>query len=194
MIKLVFATSNANKVREVQQMLGGILEIQSLKDIGCTEEIPETQPSIQGNAIQKANYVLQHYQIDCFAEDTGLEIDSLDGAPGVYSARYAGPQRDNEANIRKALNGLKDKTNRQAQFRTVIALSLNGEMLTFEGITRGEIIKEKRGDGGFGYDSVFCPEGHSKTFAEMSADEKNKISHRAKAISKLLEYLQKKVV
>ncbi len=186
---LIFATANLNKIKEIRAILDGQFNILGLDSIGCTEDIPETQPTIEGNALQKAQYVVDHYGVDCFAEDTGLEIDALDGEPGVYSARYAGPERSSEANIRLALKKLADKENRGAQFKTVIALIQEGQTLTFEGIVRGRIISEKRGTGGFGYDPVFVPDGYQQTFAEMDADTKNKISHRARAVAKLKEYL-----
>lgn len=189
-MKIVFATSNPNKVREINQILGEGFEIVGLKDIGCTEEIPETQPTIQGNALQKARYVRDNYQVDCFAEDSGLEVDALDGAPGVITAFYAGPERDADANMAKTLKGLEGAADRGAQFRTVIALILNGEEHTFEGIARGHIAMEKQGTGGFGYDPIFIPEGEIRSFAEMSADEKNAISHRGKATQLLKSFLQ----
>lgn len=188
-MKIVFATSNPNKVREINEILGDQIEIIGLKDIGCTEEIPETQPTIEGNALQKARYVYENYQVNCFAEDTGLEIDALDGAPGVITARFAGPQRDANDNMDKALGLLEDKTDRGAQFKTVIALILDGEEYTFEGIARGTITKEKTGDGGFGYDPIFLPDGHDLTFAQLDKVQKNEISHRGKATRKLMAFL-----
>lgn len=188
-MKIVFATSNTNKVKEIKAMLPEHLEILSLKDIGCDEDIPETQPTIEGNAIQKAQYVFDHYHVNCFAEDTGLEILALDGAPGVYSARYAGPQRSAEDNMDKALLELQDKTDRSARFKTVIALIIDGEIQTFEGIVNGEILSSRVGDGGFGYDPIFQPLGYDRSFAEMDISEKNKISHRARATKKLMDYL-----
>ena len=188
-MKIVFATHNPNKVREINAILGDALEIVGLDEIGCTEDIPETQATIQGNALQKARYVKEHFGLDCFAEDTGLEIDALNGEPGVYTARYAGPERSADANMAKALQKLQGKPNRGAQFRTVIALILNGEEHTFEGIARGMIAMEKRGEKGFGYDPIFVPEGYDKTFAELSAEEKNKISHRGKATALFHEFL-----
>jgi len=161
-----------------------------LDEIGCDEEIPETSPTIQGNALQKARYVVENYAVqNCFAEDTGLEIDALNGEPGVYSARYAGATKDATANMEKVLTQLEHQTNRAAQFRTVAALILEGEEHTFEGIIRGTIQTQKTGTGGFGYDPVFVPEGETRSFAEMSIAEKNKISHRAKAILQLKEFL-----
>ena len=186
---IVFATSNANKVREVSALLDGNIEIVSLEDIGCTEEIPETQPTIEGNALQKARYVRDNYKIDCFAEDTGLEIMALNGEPGVYSARYAGEDKDSEANMTKVLTKLEGKSDRTAQFKTVVALTLNEKEYTFEGICKGHIATAKSGHQGFGYDPIFIPEGYDVSFAEMSAEDKNRISHRGKAIDKLKDFL-----
>ena len=190
MKKLVFATGNPNKLREVKQMLGTRYEIVSLKDIGCHEEIPETKPSIEGNAIQKATYVKEHYGLDCFAEDTGLEIEALNGAPGVYSARYAGPEKDAQANMRLVLSQLKGKNNRKARFKTVAALILENNTYTFEGIVHGKIAENPSGNKGFGYDPIFIPEELDKSFAEISAEAKNKISHRAIAMKKLSAFLR----
>lgn len=184
---LVFATNNANKVKEVNTMLNG-MEVVSLKAIDCTEEIPETTGTIPGNALQKARYVYDNYQVDCFAEDTGLEIDALDGAPGVDTAFYSG-SRDDQANMKKVLDNLTTTTQRGAQFRTVVALVIAGKEYTFEGICRGTISKEMRGTQGFGYDPIFIPDGYPTTFAEMDATEKNKISHRKKAVAQLLDFL-----
>lgn len=186
---IVFATSNVNKVREVSALLDGNIELVSLEDIGCTEEIPETQPTIEGNALQKARYVRDNYKIDCFAEDTGLEITALNGEPGVYSARYAGEDKDSEANMAKVLTKLEGKSDRAAQFKTVVALTLNEKEYTFEGICKGHIATAKSGSKGFGYDPIFIPEGYDVSFAEMSAEEKNRISHRGKAIDKLKDFL-----
>jgi XTP/dITP diphosphohydrolase len=186
---IVFATGNSNKVREVLELLHAGIEIVSLKEIGCEEDIPETQPTIEGNALQKALYVKEHYQRDCFAEDTGLEIHALGGEPGIYSARYAGEAKDSEANMAKVLTKLADKSDRSAQFRTVVALTLNGATHTFEGICKGTIATAKQGTDGFGYDPIFIPEGYDISFAEMSAAEKNKISHRGKAIRQLIAFL-----
>ncbi|NRD24056.1 non-canonical purine NTP diphosphatase [Winogradskyella litoriviva] len=190
-MQLVFATNNLNKLKEVQAIVPSHIKLLSLKDIGCIEDIPETQPTIKGNAIQKAEYLKKHYNYDCFADDTGLEVEALNGEPGVYSARYAGPQRNAEDNTNKLLNQLKDKSNRNAQFKTVIALYLNGELHTFTGICKGEITQEKHGEGGFGYDPVFKAEGYKKTFAEITLKEKNKIGHRGKAVAQLIEFLNK---
>jgi XTP/dITP diphosphohydrolase len=190
MPSIVFATANPHKVREVKEMLQGKFQIASLKDIGCEEDVPETSPTIEGNALQKARYVSQHYQVDCFSEDTGLEIEALNGEPGVFSARYAGPARDAEANMNLVLEKLKGKSNRNARFKTVIALILNGEEHLFEGIVEGVILKEKRGNDGFGYDPIFQPLGYHSSFGEMPSAEKNKISHRARALEKLVAFLQ----
>lgn len=189
MIEIVFATGNPYKVKEVNEMLGEDFKILSLKDIGCTEDVPETSPTIEGNALQKARYVKKHYKVDCFSEDTGLEINALNGEPGVMSARYAGTERSAEANMGMVLDKLKDAQDRSAHFKTVIALILNGEEYTFEGIAKGHIRKEKSGDGGFGYDPIFQPEGFDRTFAEMQSSDKNEISHRGKALKKLLTFL-----
>ncbi|NIK92603.1 non-canonical purine NTP diphosphatase [Mangrovimonas sp. CR14] len=189
-MKIVFATHNLNKLKEVQKIVPEGIELLSLNDINCFEEVPETQLTIKGNALQKAEFIKQHYHVDCFADDTGLEVDALNGEPGVFSARYAGPQRDSEDNIQKLLTNLQDQTNRKAQFKTVIALSLGDEMHTFTGICEGEITKEKHGDGGFGYDPVFKATGYSQTFAEISMEEKNKIGHRGKAIQQLVSFLK----
>ncbi|MFT6148019.1 MAG: XTP/dITP diphosphohydrolase [Saprospiraceae bacterium] len=189
-LSIVFATGNANKVREVLELLGEGISIINLKDIGCEEDIPETQPTIEGNALQKARYVLDNYQQDCFAEDTGLEIDVLNGEPGVFSARYAGAQRDSEANMALVLEKLEGHTNRKAHFKTVIALILNGKEITFEGIVKGYIAEAKKGEKGFGYDSIFIPEGYDISFAQMSSKEKNIISHRGKAVRLLINYLE----
>ncbi len=189
MKKIVFATNNEHKLRELKEILSGKFEILGLKDIGCNEDIPETAETIEENSMQKAEYVYRKYNIDCFADDTGLEIEALNGRPGVYSARYAGEEKNMEKNIEKILSELKDKTNRKARFKTVISLILNDEKYQFEGIVNGEIIKSKQGAGGFGYDPVFMPEGYKITFAEMSSEEKNLISHRGRAVQKLIEFL-----
>lgn len=190
MIEIVFATNNGNKIKEVQALLPNTIKLLSLKDIGCLEDIPETQNTIEGNAIQKAKYVKQMYNFDCFADDTGLEVNSLDGAPGVYSARYAGKQRNADDNTNLLLKNLVGQHNRAAQFKTVIALIKNGELQTFTGICKGAITLKKYGNKGFGYDPVFKPENHNQTFAEMPLDLKNKIGHRGKAISSLLHFLK----
>ena len=188
-MKLVFATNNLNKLKEVQLLVPDHIELLSLADIGCIEDIPETQPTIEGNAIQKAEYLVKNYGYDCFADDTGLEVETLNGEPGVYSARYAGSQRDANENMDKLLVNLKDKPNRNAQFKTVIALHLNGGLKTFTGICKGEITKEKQGKKGFGYDPIFKAEGYTETFAKISLEEKNKIGHRGKAVQQLIEFL-----
>jgi len=188
-MKIVFATHNPNKVREINEMLGGAFEIIGLEAIGCTKEIPETQKTIQGNALQKARHVKRNFKVDCFAEDTGLEVDALHGEPGVITARYAGPARDADANMAKVLGKLLGQEDRGAQFRTVIALILDGKEYTFEGIARGHIAMEKQGGKGFGYDPIFIPEGYKQTFAELSSEEKNRISHRGKATEQLKAFL-----
>lgn len=189
--KLVFVTNNAHKLEEISSILGGKMELLSLKDIQCTADIPETADTLEGNAIQKAEYIHRHYGLDCFADDTGLEVEALNGAPGVYSARYAGEGHDSEANMQKLLHNLEGKDNRKARFRTAICLIMDNEQHLFEGICRGEIIKEKRGGAGFGYDPIFVPEGYTETFAELGNDIKNTISHRAKAVQMLCEFLNK---
>ncbi len=188
-MKLVFATNNLNKLKEVQALIPSEIELLSLSDIGCNEDIPETSPTIEGNAKQKVQYIKQLYGYDCFADDTGLEVDVLNGAPGVYSARYAGEEKNAHANMDKLLNNLGSNTNRDAQFKTVIALELNGKLETFTGICTGTITVMKTGDQGFGYDPIFLPEGYSKTFAELPLNEKNKISHRGKAVKQLIDFL-----
>ena len=190
-MQLVFATNNNNKLKEVQALLPDHIRILSLKDIGCFEDIPETQPTIAANAKQKANYIKDHYGYDCFADDTGLEIEHLNGAPGVYSARYAGPQRDAHANMDLVLEQLKNKPNRSAQFKTVIALHLNNSLETFTGICEGDITETKHGSDGFGYDPIFKANGYSKTFAEIALVEKNAIGHRGKAVRLLVDYLNR---
>jgi len=188
--KIIFATGNVYKIKEVKALLGDQFEIGGLKDIGCEEDIPETQPTIEGNALQKARYVVEHYGVNCFSEDTGLEIESLNMEPGVYSARYAGPKRDSDDNMNLVLEKLKTQTNRNARFKTVIALSIDGKEYTFEGIVNGVIAYEKTGTDGFGYDPIFLPEGRTTSFAEMSSEEKNQISHRGRAVRKLIEWLK----
>lgn len=189
-MKLVFATNNQNKVNEIKSLLGEGVEILSLKDIGCNEELPETQETLEGNALQKARYVADNYHVNCFADDTGLEIESLNGAPGVYSARYAGEQCTAEDNMTKILAELEGKENRKAKFRTIVALILKGEEHSFEGIINGSITLNKSGSDGFGYDPIFQPNGFDGTFSEMSMAEKNAISHRGKAVAKLIEFLK----
>ncbi|MDP2088121.1 MAG: non-canonical purine NTP diphosphatase [Flavobacteriaceae bacterium] len=188
-MQLVFATNNLNKLKEVKDLLPDFIELKSLSDINCFVEIPETATTLEENAILKANFVTQQFQMNCFADDTGLEVESLNGAPGVYSARYAGEEANPFNNIEKLLFNLKDKSNRKAQFRTVIALNLSGKQYLFEGVCKGKIIEEERGNEGFGYDPIFIPDGYSKTFAEMNLEEKGKISHRGKAIQQLVQFL-----
>ena len=188
-MKLVFATNNPNKIREVQKLIPNHITLLSLKDIGCFEDIPETQLTIEGNAIQKAEYIKEHYGYECFADDTGLEVAALNGEPGVFSARYAGDQRDANDNMNKLLMELDANPNRKAQFKTVIALHLNDKLHTFTGICEGEITKTRKGDSGFGYDPIFMPDGFIKTFAEMELSLKNKIGHRGKAVLELVEFL-----
>lgn len=189
-MKIVFATHNANKLKEVAALLPNI-ELLSLTDIGCTEDIPETADSLEGNAIIKANHVTQTYGYPCFADDTGLLVDSLNGAPGVYSARYAGEDGNSEKNMTLLLKNLENKTNRNAHFKTVICLNLNKKQELFDGSCFGEILKEKQGIKGFGYDPIFKPKGFDISFAEMSLEEKGKISHRGLAVQKLIGFLQK---
>lgn len=192
MKRLVFATNNAHKLEEVSVILDDKIELLSLKDINCQTDIPETADTLEGNALLKSSYIFQNYHLDCFADDTGLEVEALNGAPGVYSARYAGGEGHNaEANMLKLLHEMEDKENRKAQFRTAISLILDGKEYLFEGIIKGEIIKEKRGDSGFGYDPVFIPEGYNRTFAELGNDIKNRISHRALAVNKLCDFLRR---
>jgi XTP/dITP diphosphohydrolase len=190
-MQLVFATNNANKLKEVQALIPEHITLLSLKDINCLEDIPETQDTIEGNALQKAQYVKTNYGYDCFADDTGLEVAALDGAPGVYSARYAGPQRAASDNMNLLLENLKPHTDRTAQFKTVIALSLQGQTHQFTGICEGHITEEKHGNKGFGYDPIFKPKGHSITFAEMALELKNSIGHRGKATAQLISFLNK---
>lgn len=192
MRKLVFATNNAHKLEEIRAILGDKVEVLNLKDIQCDVDIPETADTLEGNAVLKAEYIYRHYGLDCFADDTGLEVEALNGAPGVYSARYAGGEgHDSEANMRKLLAEMEGKTNRKAQFRTAICLIEGGAEHLFEGVVKGEIIEEKRGASGFGYDPVFMPEGYTETFAEMGSEEKNRISHRARAVQALCAYLNR---
>jgi XTP/dITP diphosphohydrolase len=190
-MKIVFASNNKNKIQEIQSMLPVTIQILSLESIGCFEEIPETANTIEGNAIMKANYISEKYGFDCFADDTGLEVESLNGKPGVYSARYAGEQRNSDDNMDLLLRELLDKSNRKAQFKTVIALNFEGKQNLFTGIVSGEITLEKMGAGGFGYDPIFKPYGYENTFAELALEVKNEIGHRGKATKMLLEFLQK---
>lgn len=189
-LKLVFATNNKNKLQEVQAMLTNF-EIVSLNDIDCFDDIPETADTLEGNAIIKANYITEKYGLNCFADDTGLEVEALNNEPGVYSARYAGEENDSEKNIQKLLSELRNSNKRMAQFRTAVALNINGKQFIFEGICKGFILTEKQGEKGFGYDPVFMPSGYDKSFAEMDMDTKGSISHRGKAIQKLVTFLNK---
>jgi XTP/dITP diphosphohydrolase len=191
MKELVFATNNNHKLREIREIAGDRFRIRSLEDIGCREEIPEEAPTLEGNALQKARYVYERYGLDCFADDTGLEVDALQGRPGVKSARYAGDDCIAENNIRKILEEMDGAANRAARFRCVIALIIGGEEVLFEGTVEGRIIRQKRGADGFGYDPVFVPDGFKNTFAEMSPEEKNAISHRGRATEKLIAYLKR---
>ena len=189
--KFVFATNNAHKLEEVTAILGDKIELLSMKDIHCHADIPETADTLEGNALLKARYIFENYNMDCFADDTGLEVEALNGAPGVYSARYAGDAHNSEANMRKLLQDMEGIENRKAQFRTVFALIINGKEHLFEGIVKGEITKPRCGSSGFGYDPVFIPEGYTQTYAEMGNTLKNKISHRALATNKLCNFLSK---
>jgi len=196
MKELIMATNNPHKLSEVRQILGEKFTVRSMEEIGCHDDIPETAGTLEGNAMQKARYVHEHFGVDCFADDTGLEVEALDGVPGVFTARFGemngyGESHDPDANIRCLLDKLKDKENRKARFRTAIVLIMNGEEHLFEGIVEGEIRKKKSGGEGFGYDPIFEPEGCGQTFAEMGPAEKNSVSHRARAIKKLAEYLSK---
>ncbi len=191
MIQIVFATNNQNKLKEVQAQLPDEIKLISLKDIGCYEDIPETQKTIEGNAIQKANYIKMKYNKDCFADDTGLEVIALNGAPGVNSARYAGPEKNSKKNIEKLLLSLDKTANRSAQFKTVIALHYKGELIQFEGICEGKITRTAKGSGGFGYDPIFKPSVKDKTFAELTLKEKNEIGHRGIAVAKLIAFFNK---
>jgi len=188
-MKLVFATNNQHKIYEIKQLLDNTIELLSLYDLGCTDDIPENQHTLEGNAAEKAFFIYHKYGVNCFADDTGLEIDALNGAPGVYSARYAGEERSSEKNMNLVLDKLSIINNRKARFRTVISLIIDGHETQFEGIVEGHILKEKRGETGFGYDPIFQPDESNLSFAEMSLEEKNKISHRGRAIQKLVEYL-----
>lgn len=188
-MKIVFATNNKHKLDEVRKITAGKTEIVSLQEIGCHDDIPETADTLEGNALLKANYIKNKFGLDCFADDTGLEVEALDNAPGVYSARYAGTAHDSEANMRKLLAEMEGKENRKARFRTVIALVRGEETHLFEGIVKGRIETVKKGENGFGYDPIFVPEGYTQTFAELGDAIKNKISHRAEAVRKLNDYL-----
>lgn len=189
-MKLLFATNNKHKLDEVRKITSHHpVEIVSLAEINCFDDIPETADTLEGNALQKAHYIQEKFGLNCFADDTGLEVEALNNAPGVYSARYAGPGHDSEANMKKLLHEMEGKENRNARFRTVIALVWNGKTYTFDGIVNGTITTTKRGENGFGYDPIFIPEGYEQTFAELGNDIKNQISHRAKAVEKLDEFL-----
>ena len=192
MEKIIFATNNKHKLQEVAQLLQGKFQLFSLQDINCYDDIPETADTLEGNALLKARYVYERFGFDCFADDTGLEVEALNNAPGVYSAHYAGEQRNAEDNMNKLLLELQNKSNRKARFRTVIALILDGKEYLFEGEVKGNIEKRKRGEEGFGYDPIFTPDGYDKTFAELSIETKNTISHRALAVAKLIDFLSKK--
>ncbi len=189
---LCFATNNQHKLDEVSQLLGDSFNVVNLDAIGCTEELPEDQETLEGNSLQKANYIHEKFKINCFADDTGLEVEALGGAPGVYSARYAGEQRNSEDNMNLLLKNLSNYSNRKARFRTVITLILENQTYQFEGIAKGEILQSKRGGGGFGYDPLFLPEGMNKSMAELTAAEKNAISHRGEAIRKLVAFLKQR--
>lgn len=191
MKKLVIATNNAHKLEEIKAILGNEFELLSLKDIHCDVDIPENSDTLEGNASQKSHYVYENYGLDCFADDTGLEVEALGGAPGVHTARYATDGHDTDANTRKLLHELEGKENRKARFRTIVSLIENGVEHQFEGIVNGEITTEKKGEKGFGYDPIFIPEGYTETFAELGVDVKNQVSHRSRAIAKLCEYLKK---
>lgn len=188
-MKIVFATNNSNKLSEIKALVPNTIEIVSLKEIGCFDELPETQDTLEGNALQKAEYVLNNYNTACFSDDTGLLVDALNGEPGVYSARYAGPDNSSEKNMDKLLKNLEGKENRSASFETVIALLLNGEKHIFKGRVDGEIATEKKGKDGFGYDPIFIPENGRLTFSEMSSAAKGEISHRGRAVRKLISFL-----
>ena len=186
---ICFATNNEHKLEEIRAILGSKFKILNLEEIGCNEELPEERDTLKGNSLQKAEYVFQKYKVACFADDTGLEVEELNGAPGVYSARYAGEQRNSERNMDLLLKNLEGKGNRKARFRTVITLIQPSGLHQFEGIVEGSILEDRKGKGGFGYDPVFLPKGFSKTLAEMSMEGKNQISHRARATEKLVEFL-----
>ena len=190
-MELVFATNNSHKLEEINAAVGDSIKILSLKDIGCFDDIPETAPTLEGNASQKSQFIYQKYGLNCFADDTGLEVEALDGRPGVYSARYAGPGHDHDKNMDKVLTELENKQNRKARFRTVISLMLDKKEYFFEGIVDGSILTERQGKKGFGYDPIFQPQGYKISFAEMDLEEKNNISHRGLAVQKLIAFLQK---
>lgn len=187
--KLIFATGNPNKIKEVAHLLDGVISVGSLYDIGCPTDLPETHETLEENALEKAQYVVEHFGVDCFSEDTGLEVEALNGEPGVYSARYAGPQKKDTDNIELLLKNLEGQTNRKARFRTVIALLMDGQQHLFEGIVNGHIAEMPSGSDGFGYDPIFIPDGYEKTFAQMSLKDKALISHRKRAVDKLVNFL-----
>ena len=188
-MQLCFATNNAHKLKEIKALLGETFSLKTLQEIGCNEELPETTDTIEGNSAQKAEYVWEHYHVNCFADDSGLEIEALNGAPGVHSAYYSG-ERNHARNIERVLRELANETNRKARFKTVITLTLSGKSHSFEGVVEGIIIDTPRGTDGFGYDPIFVPEGHDQTFAEMTLEQKSKISHRSRAFAKLVAFLQ----
>ena len=188
---LCFASNNAHKIAEIQDMLGGVFVLKTLHDIGCHDDIAETADTIKGNSLLKAQYVWDNYQLDCFADDSGLEVEAIDGAPGVYSARYAGEHGNHAKNNSLLLHNLNDKNNRRARFKTVITLIINGQAQQFEGVVKGQIIATPRGTQGFGYDPLFLPDGYDRTFAEMDIAEKSQLSHRARAFKQLVAFLQK---
>lgn len=190
MKELVLATNNPHKVEEIRNILGSSLSIKTLNELGFFEDIPEDSPTLQGNASQKSHFLFDKFGCNCFADDTGLEVEALDGAPGIYSARYAGEAKDPEANMRKLLKELEGKESRKARFRTVISLIWEGQEYFFEGIVEGVILTEKRGEEGFGYDPIFQPDGYDRSFAQLAMQEKNEISHRGRAVQKLLQFLQ----
>lgn len=190
-MELIFATHNQHKTEEAKEIAASAFHIKNLKDIGCFEEIPETADTLQGNALQKARYVHEHYHVNCFADDTGLEVEALDGRPGVYSARFAGEHCTYQDNVNKLLKEMEGKTNRKACFKTVVALILEDKEYLFEGRVDGKIIENQRGTSGFGYDPIFLPEGFDRTFAEMNDEEKNSISHRGRAMRKMMDFLKK---
>ncbi len=194
MLELIFATNNLHKINEVQNIIGSKFKIKSLNDAGFIGILSEEQNTLEGNALEKANFIYNKLQCNCFADDTGLEVEALDGEPGVYSARYAGIECDSDANIKKLLRELEDKKNRNAQFRTVIALIINNKQYFFEGKIKGKIINQKKGKNGFGYDSIFLPDGFAQTFGEMLANQKDTISHRAIAVQKLADFLKKEIL
>lgn len=189
-MKLVFASSNNHKINEIKKLLPENIELLGLNDIQCFDEIPETAETIEGNAILKADFIKNNYGLNCFADDSGLEIEALNGQPGVYSARYAGEPKDDNKNIDKVLFELHNQTNRKANFKTMICLNLNDKQYLFTGIVNGSIINAKKGDNGFGYDPIFVPDGFDKTFAQMTFEEKNQISHRAKAVMQMIDFLK----